>query len=87
MKLPRTLALAALAVAILAPLAFAVPSTAPAVDDSISLPSLTTNLNTDFNTSDFDQRCFNTCTRVLCTNPQTCGPYDNSSGTRSCGCH
>lgn len=90
MKLPRTVALAALALAILAPLAFAIPSTAPAgpaapVDESFSL--LHSNLTTDVSTTDFERQCFNTCTRVLCTNPQTCGVYTNSSGGQSCGCH
>jgi hypothetical protein len=31
--------------------------------------------------------CLSLCARVLCVNPQTCGPYTDASGKPACGCH
>jgi hypothetical protein len=96
MKPYRTVALAAFVLAALAPFALALAVPAPAADASpFAAPvetaagfgtDLASDLTTDLN-SDFDQRCLNFCSRVLCVDPQTCGSYTNPSGGRSCGCH
>jgi hypothetical protein len=34
-----------------------------------------------------DKECLDLCARVLCAEPQVCGPYTGADGKPACGCH